>query len=189
MQEVSADIIKSCQNGNLQAFAEVMKVYEKPIFSYAYRFLYNKSGYINHEDAAQEIFLKVYQNINKFIPDENRKFSTWLFSIAHNFCISILRQNKKTFLSLDSIEDDDKQIMDTSKPDADEIAWQNEMGKKIADAVSMLPIEQKSAFILRYYEDLSYEEIANILQSNIGTIKTRVARVKEILRENLKDCF
>ena len=184
MQELSKEIVSRCQNGSATAFAELVKRYERPLFAYVYRLNCTRVER-EPEDIVQEIFLKVYQNIHNFKELPGACFSTWLFTIARNHCIDLIRK-KKTDGHSKGLED--KGMIDLAEPklaNPQKTASQNEVAERVAIAVAELSEPFRSAFILRYYEDMSYAEIAQILQCNEGTVKSRVARAKQMLSKLL----
>ncbi len=184
MQEVPKEIISRCQNGSTTAFAEVVQRYERPLFAYVYR-LNCATVDREPEDIVQEIFLKVYQNIHSFKQLPSACFSAWLFTIARNHCIDLIRRKKTDGHSKQS---EGKAMADLAVqrlPNPHKAAWQKEVTERVADAVAELSEPMRSAFILRYYEDMSYADIAEILQCNQGTAKSRVARAKQMLTKLL----
>ncbi len=186
MQELSKEIVSRCQNGSATAFAELVKRYERPLFAYIYRLNCTTVGR-EPEDIVQEIFLKVYQNIHNFKELPGACFSTWLFTIARNHCIDLIRK-KKTDGHRKGLED--KGMIDLAESklaNPQKTALQNEAAERVAIAVAELSEPLRSAFILRYYEDMSYAEIAQILQCNEGTVKSRVARAKQMLSNLLNE--
>ena len=187
MEEILPEIIRRCQNGSTEEFATVMETYERPVFSYVYKILYKTHKSLEVEDAVQEIFLKAYTKIHTFRSDMGAKFSHWLFTIARNHCLSLLRKRGIVTRSMQEEEETRYHALaDPKSKTPEEVALQKELAEKVASAVSKLPEDQKSAFILRHYEDLSYEDIAAIMSCNIGTAKSRVARAKEKLAQSLK---
>ena len=180
MQEVPTETILKCQNGSATAFAELVQRYERPLFAYVYRLNCTTVGR-EPEDVVQEIFLKVYQNIHGFKQLPGACFSTWLFTIVRNHCIDLMRK-KKTDGHSKGLEDKamtdlaDQQVANPHKATS-----QNEIAERVAIAVAELSEPFRSALVLRYYEDMSYAKIAQILQCNEGTAKSRVARAKQAL--------
>jgi len=185
MQEVSKDIICRCQNGNVAAFAKLVERYERPLFAYVYR-LGCATVDLAPEDIVQEIFLKVYQNIHNFKQLPEACFSTWLFTIARNHYIDLMRKKKKDAHRKELENKAMTDLPDRKLADAQQIMLQNENAKRISMAVEELFEPFRTALILRYYEDMGYAEIAQILHCNEGTAKSRVARAKQMLIGLLK---
>ena len=174
-------LIKKAQKGDSNAFGELIMAYEKFVFNVACKMFSNPE---DAEDIAQDVLIKAYKNIDKF--DFNSSFSTWLYRITTNTCIDEMRKRKgKETYSIDE-EDEESglslQIKDTS-PDAEETVIQQETVSEVRRAIDKLSEEHKTVIILRDLQDLSYEEVADTLGINVGTVKSRLARA----RKNLKD--
>ena len=182
---VEARLAKVARNGDRNAFAELVELYKDKIFHLAYRMLNNKQ---EAEDAVQETFLRVYTNLHRY--DENQKFSTWIFRIGTNLCIDKLRRRKNTY-SLDAEmpdgEGNDYYAMLPSHEDTPEKqVIVSETQEQIHRAIETLPEKYKSVVILRYLHDMSLQEISDVLDMPVTTIKTRVHRGREYLRKRLE---
>jgi len=187
MEEISRDIIRNCQNGSAECFANIVALYERPLFSFVYRLLTgsHREGYV--EDAVQEIFLKAYKNIRGFRTERKTRFSNWLFTIARNHCLSLLRKRGIRTRSLDDEREKRGPMVDARSRNPGQEALQKEMMEKMTTAVAQLPEGQKSAILLRHYECLSYEDIAQILDCSVGTVKSRIFRARENLMHLMED--
>ncbi|MDD5686638.1 MAG: RNA polymerase sigma factor [Elusimicrobia bacterium] len=169
-------------------FNDVLNKYEKPLINYLYKFLGSRQ---DAEDAAQETFLRVYQAIDKYEP--TAKFSTYLYRIATNFALNLQRRRKIIkFFSLDWLqhtEEDDfpVQFPDLKQKDSQQILEEEETTKKVRIALSQLPSLQKSAVILSFYENKSYQEISEILQKSIPSVESLIFRAKSNLRKKIKN--
>jgi RNA polymerase sigma-70 factor, ECF subfamily len=182
---VEARLAKLARTGDRNAFAELVELYKDKIFHLAYRMLNNKQ---EAEDAVQETFLRVYTNLQRY--DENQKFSTWIFRIGTNLCIDKLRRRKNTY-SLDAEmpdgEGNDYYAMLPSHEDTPEKqVIVSETQEQIRNAIESLPEKYKSVVILRYLHDMSLQEIGDVLQMPVTTVKTRVHRGREYLRKRLE---
>ncbi|MBD0383904.1 RNA polymerase sigma factor SigW [Paenibacillus sedimenti] len=185
MNFVEARLAKLARNGDRNAFAELVELYKDKIFHLAYRMLNNKQ---EAEDAVQETFLRVYTNLHRY--DENQKFSTWIFRIGTNLCIDKLRRRKNTY-SLDAEmpdgEGNDYYAMLPSHEDTPEKqVIVSETQEQIREAIETLPEKYKSVVVLRYLHDMSLQEIGDVLQMPVTTVKTRVHRGREYLRKRLE---
>ena len=187
MEDLASDVIQACQNGDVQAFAAVVAHYERPLFSYIYRLAAGLPAGLEPEDILQEVFLKAYRQIHAFDLDRGSRFTNWLFAIARNHCLSLLRKGRSNRESIELDSGETENIADERSPTPREAAWRMELSELIAGAVATLPEPFKNAFILRYYEDMPYADIAEIMDSSIGTAKSRVARARVRLSEMLKD--
>ncbi|MFH0794065.1 MAG: RNA polymerase sigma factor [bacterium] len=187
MEEVSTEVLRHCQNGSAESFAAVVETYERPIFSYVYRLLAHARVGMEPEDVVQEVFLKAYTEVRTFDPLRGAKFSTWLFAITRNTCVSLLRK-KSVEREMDEVEDEDVEALaDSRLPDPRAVASEREFAERVAEAVAALPEKLRSVFILRFYEELPYEEIAAVMDCNIATLKSRMSRAREKLAQVLAD--
>lgn len=169
-------------NGDAFAFEEIVSKYEKLVYSICYR-MFNNSE--DAKDVSQEVFLKIYKNMEKAIGKGS--FKAWICRIANNACIDELRKrkNKKT-LSLDApVNDDEKlrrEVVDTAPLPEEELV-NKEKEKLIKNCIDELPPDYKSIIVLRDINNLSYDEISEILNINIGTVKSRISRSRKKLKE------
>ncbi len=161
------------------AFYILMKRYEPALLRYIYRI--TQANREEAEDLLQEIFIKVYRNINGF--DINLKFSTWLYRIAHNEVISQYRKNRKyrSELNIDDAVNDSRLLVnfltDTFNMESDYLL--REMGAEVRKDLEKLAPKYRDVLVLRYLEDLSYEEIGDIIQKPSGSVATLLNRAKE----------
>jgi RNA polymerase sigma-70 factor, ECF subfamily len=182
---VETRLAKLSRGGDRRAFAELVDLYKDKIYHLGYRMLNQRQ---ESEDVVQETFLRVYTNLERY--DENQKFSTWIYRIATNLCIDRLRKRKPSF-SLDAELSDgegtDWHAMlasDEASPEAEIIL--SETQQNIRDAIETLPNKYKSVVVLRYLHDMSLQEISDILEMPVTTVKTRVHRGREFLRKKLE---
>lgn len=172
------------KDGDQDAFRELVDLYKDKVYQIAYRMVGNA---YEAQDMAQEAFLRAYANIESY--DENRKFSTWLFRITTNLCIDRLRKKKPDY-SLDA-EIPGAEGLDgysqLSSPDKlpDEQVVTMEMQEWVQEGILKLPPKYRTAIVLRYIEDLSIQEISDILDLPENTVKTHVHRGREALRKHL----
>lgn len=186
-QEVKASsderLIEIIKKGNERAYRELVKRYRSKIFAYLYRLARNKE---EAEDLLQNVFVKVYNNIEKI--DTSRKFSSWIYRIAHNEAVNFLKKRSRRHLI--SIEDvqtskDKLEITDNGQSPID--AWiSKELKNEMDEALEKLPPKYKEVLILRYYLDKSYEEMSEILGKPINTVGTLLNRAKKKLMEIMK---
>jgi RNA polymerase sigma-70 factor (ECF subfamily) len=169
--------VESAIAGDQGAFAQLVDRYKAPVYSLAYRMLGN-SG--DAEDAAQEIFVRAYTKLATF--DRGRRFSTWLLSIGSNYCIDVLRRRRATIVDLDDVAF----AVPDQAPGPERSAVDQEQRRAIARAVQRLPETYRLVTVLRYYHDLSYEEIERTTGLSEATIKTRLFRARRQLEELLE---
>ena len=182
MQNLSdEELMLSYQNGEMLAMDEILRRYKNPVCHFAYRLIVNTA---ETEDIAQDVFLRIHQHRASYRPIG--KFSTWIFGIAHNLCISRIRKKKwLTFWPRD--KENPEELMDfaSSDPSPEVVAQDSEFAKVLKECIQGLPFLQKEALILREYEKLDYGEIAKILQKSLGTVKTLIFRARQNLKEKL----
>lgn len=185
MNYVETRLAKLSRGGDRRAFAELVELYKDKIYHLGYRMLNQKQ---EAEDIVQETFLRVYTNLARY--DENQKFSTWIYRIATNLCIDRLRKRKPSY-SIDAEMTDgegtDWHAMLASKdagPDEELIL--SETQTSIREAIQTLPDKYKAVVILRYLHDMSLQEIGDVMDMPVTTIKTRVHRGREFLRKKLE---
>lgn len=184
-----ADVVALAQRGKEPAFRELVRRYERPVFSLIYRMVRDSA---TAEDLSQETFVKVLNHIDKYRPEF--KLSSWLFKIANNVAIDHLRRRQLDTISMDGsphastasdIEASSFDIADQSENALDEMAAR-ELGTEIEQAIAMLRPEYRACILLRHVEDRSYEEIAATLDLPLGTVKTYIHRARHQLREALQ---
>jgi RNA polymerase sigma-70 factor (ECF subfamily) len=168
--------IDAAIQGDHEAFARLVDTYKAPVYNVAYRMLRNVS---EAEDAAQEIFLRVYTKLAMY--DRHRKFSTWLLSIASNYCIDVLRRRRATLVDIDEVAF----ALPSEAPGPERSALNREQRESVARAINQLPDTYRLITVLRYYHDLSYEEIEHITGLTEATVKTRLFRARRQLEELL----
>ena len=187
-----ADVVALAQRGREAAYRELIRRYERPVFSLVFRMVRDREL---AEDLAQDTFIKVLQHIDRYRPEF--KFSSWLFKIANNVAIDHLRRRQLDTVSMDgsphALTADAVQESSFDVSDHDESALDRleakELGSAIEDAIATLRPEYRSCILLRHVEDKSYEEIAATLDLPLGTVKTYIHRARHELRgllEHLK---
>ena len=169
---------KSLENPDF--YTELVKKYENYIMNYILKI----SGVPREEaeDIAQEIFLKAYLNLNDF--DQKRKFSTWLFSIAHNETISYWRKHRKRLESPD-IEDSEIEFLLKEESDIAEKIDNQNLKKEIRNSLSQLDFKYREVLQLRYLDEYSYEEISDIIKKPVNTVGTLISRAKKLLKKEI----
>jgi RNA polymerase sigma-70 factor (ECF subfamily) len=171
-------------SGDYSAFDVIVGRYEERLLNFAYRFLNDQE---TAQDVVQETFLRVYRKRKEYKAIAH--FSTWLFTIAGNLAKSELRRRKRwRFLSLDSGGDDDERPVDL--PDErhlpDDVVADRMTEARIQEAINALPPKYRQAVLLRDVEGMSYQEIAQIANCPVGTIKSRVNRARLKLQKKLR---
>ncbi|MBM7588158.1 RNA polymerase sigma-70 factor (ECF subfamily) [Bacillus pakistanensis] len=177
--------IKQVIKGDQSAFAEIVEIYKDKVFQICFRMLGNRH---EAEDISQEAFIRAYVNIETF--NQNRKFSTWLYRIATNLCIDRIRKKKPDYY-LDAEVSGTEGLTMYSQVAADvqlpeDKVEEMELQESIQLEISKLPDKYRSVIVLKYIEELSLQEISEILDLPLGTVKTRIHRGREALRKQLR---
>ncbi len=180
--ESDIELMLRAKSGDDSAFTELMRRHYKGVVNYIYRFTNDKG---NSEDLAQEVFLRVYRSVKRYKPQA--KFSTWLYKIATNLCITHVRSgNRGQNVSLDEMQENTGDLGDFTSEDPSDLTFRREIGDTIFEALKSLPERERVAIILCKYEDLPYEEVAEVIGCTIGAVKTYVHRGRMKLIKKLK---
>ena len=184
-----ADVVALAKEGRDAAFRELVRRYERPVFSLVYRVVRDRD---TAEDLAQDTFVKVLNHIDRYRPEF--KFSSWLFKIANNVAIDHLRRRTIDTVSLegsryatttDQVEATSVRVAASQESPLEELE-SRELGSAIERAIARLRPEYRACILLRHVEDRSYEEIAAMLDIPLGTVKTYIHRARHELREALE---
>jgi len=185
MADEERRLVEVAQRGDVESFNELVRLFEGRVYNLCYRMLGDADS---AADAAQDAFLSAFRNLRSF---RGGSFRSWMLRIATNTCYDALRVRKRRpSVSLDMEADDELassplQIADTAES-PDDFAQRRELAAAIQDGLTALPDEQRIVLILSDIQGLAYEEIAQITNSNLGTIKSRLSRGRARLREVLK---
>lgn len=182
--EIIEHILKNRSSG----FKTLVDKYQLMVVNTCYGFVHNKE---DAEDIAQEVFIEVHRSIHKFRKES--KLSTWLYRISINKSLNYIRDNKKNswFQSLDILFDSENkarkvvELRNTGNDTPDKIIENKETAAFIYDAISTLPKNQKVAFTLHKYEDLSYKEIAEVMELSLSSVESLLFRAKKNLQIKL----
>ena len=169
------------QKGEATAMDEILRRYKNPIYHFTLRLCGNSS---EAEDFTQEVFLRLHQAKDAYRP--TGKFSTWIFSIAHNLVISRMRK-AKWWVLWPRKNDETEELVEFESPDPSpkDIVTGNEISQLVQKSIQGLPFLQREALILREYENLNYDEIGKILKKSLGAVKTLIHRARENLKIKL----
>jgi RNA polymerase sigma factor (sigma-70 family) len=175
------------EKGDEKAYAELMQRYKKPVYHMILKMVRNVD---DAEDLTIEAFAKAFRNLKKFNPEFT--FSTWLFRIATNNCIDFIRKKKLDTMSIsnsfkeEGVESIDMDIKDFNL-DPQEEAIKSQKVEIIQTIVTKLPPKYQTLVKLRYFEELSYEEIAVEIEAPLGTVKAQLHRARELLYDLIKN--
>ncbi len=174
------DLIAIAVAGPADPFEELVRRYQRPIVSYVYRML---NDYDSSLDVAQEVFIKVYKSLDRYSSDY--KFSTWIYRIAHNATIDHIRRRsgKEQSIETESRDGTYQLQIESPRPNPEEDREMSEWRTEIESVVKCLPPVYRELIVLRHSEDLSYGEIAEVTELPLGTVKNRLFRAREMMRE------
>lgn len=185
--DIEYQLIKKAIKGDVKSFETIVYQYEKKVYNIAYRMFGNEH---DAYDASQEVFIKIYQKLSQFKFDS--AFSTWLHRLATNTCIDLYRKRKRQTKDQFSI---DKEIYtkestvtfdiedDSGTPE--EKVVQSETVNEVRTAINQLKEDHKAVLILRDINQMSYQEVADILDVSVGTVKSRINRARNALKEKI----
>jgi len=175
--EISADIIESCRHGDRNAFRVVYETHKDRVYSIALYFFHGDAP--TASDVTQQIFLKLMTDFHHFRGDSS--FSTWLHRLVINTCVDAHRRTK---VRAGKGEPVTPETLGSQASQEDDLA-QQQLANSVQTAVSTLPPAFRAAILLRYFEELSYEEMAKALHCSIGTVSSRLSRGHRLLAEKL----
>ncbi len=172
------ELVRRCLAGDSSAYAGLVNRYQKPVFGLIVRMLGDPGV---AEEIAQESFIRAYTHLSSF--DQNRKFSSWLFRIAHNATIDELRKRRHTMVPLETESDADRLdllevLADQRTADPERRASGSALREDLEEILRDLRPEYAEVMVLRFIEELAYEEIAEVMDLPLGTVKTYIHRAR-----------
>lgn len=170
--------LEQAMRGDQIAFGKLVEAYQTPVYNLAYRML-NNSG--EAEEAAQEAFIRAYTRLESY--DPAHKFSTWLLSITSNYCIDQLRKRRALLLSIDEPLPPHPALHSDGEKGPERQVVLSEQQQMVQSLLAELQPEYREAVVLRYWYELSYEEIAEIMETTVSAIKSRLFRARRQLAE------
>lgn len=186
-RDPDAALMLRVKQGDAAAFAELVEKYKQPVMNLVYRMLRDTT---EAEDLAQNVFIQVYKSAGRY--EVSSRFTTWLFTIARNLCLNEIRRRARH--PAESIEgthpaDEDHRLPQFEDPkmvSPPERLLHGELEDKIEEALDALPENQRMAILLCRRDELSYEEIAKILECSVSATKSLIHRGRETLKQRLK---
>ncbi|MBP6469189.1 MAG: sigma-70 family RNA polymerase sigma factor [Chloroflexi bacterium] len=170
--------LDEARQGDKAAFGKLVEAYQTPVYNLAYRML-NNAG--EAEEAAQEAFIRAYTRLDSY--DPAHKFSTWMLSITSNYCIDIIRKRRALLLSIDEPLPPHPALMSDNSKGPEAQVVMNQQQEMVQALLSELPEDYRETVVLRYWYDLSYEEIAEMMDTTVSAIKSRLFRARRLLAE------
>jgi RNA polymerase sigma-70 factor (ECF subfamily) len=183
----SEELMARIAEGDEDAFEILVDRHQTSILNFIYRFVGDRT---QSKDLAQEVFVRVWQSAKSYEP--KAKFTTWVYRITANLCLNELKstRRKKWFSFNSSDEDGEHTFEETladSAPSAEDLLLEKERSRQISHALQSLPENQRMALILKRYDDLSYQEIAQIIGCSVSAVESLLVRAKRTLQEKLKN--
>ena len=164
--------------GDQNAFAHLVDVYKSPIYNLCYRMLGNPA---EAEDAAQETFMRVYTHLKAYDPQQ--KLSSWVLAVASHHCVDRLRRRRLTWLSLDDEPELEPPATDVVHPE--DVVIEKESSAEIQRWLQALPADYRLVIALRYWQDLSYAEIAQVTGASESAVKSKLHRARCMLAQQV----
>ena len=181
-----AELIRRCLAGDELACRDLVRRYQKPVYSILWRMLRRAEDV---EDVTQETFIRMFRALDRY--DVERPFSSWLFTIASRLAIDHIRRRRVPTVSLSAVEPGSheewtREVADPS-PGPDDVTSHREEEVRTQALIDSLPPHYRIVVLLRHQQDLSYEEIAEALQMPLGTVKARIHRARALLQKRLEE--
>jgi RNA polymerase sigma-70 factor (ECF subfamily) len=184
VEQDDAEVVRRCRAGDERAYRELVERFQRPVYTVAFRMLRSAE---DAEDVTQETFVRVFRALDRY--DPARSFEAWLFTITTRLSIDLLRRRKVRPVSLvrRDAESDEEQHIDVEDPGLrpDELASHAEEERKTKSLIDSLPPHYRVVVVLRHQQDLSYEEIAEVLHLPLGTVKARIHRARALLKDRI----
>lgn len=183
-------LITGIQNNDQGAFRLLVERYQRMVVNVCFAIVHNQT---DAEDIAQDVFLEIYRNAAGFRGDA--RLSTWLYRIATNRSLNFVRDNKRRRF-LQSLEDAfsggknrNREITEYRGDQPDHEITNRQRGEMLHKVIDSLPEKQRTAFVLNKYEDLTYQQIAEVMELSLSAVEALIHRAKKSLQEQLLDCY
>jgi RNA polymerase sigma-70 factor (ECF subfamily) len=174
---VSPEILEACRRGDREAFRALYEAHKDRVYSIAFYFFHADTEAAS--EVTQQVFLKLMREITRFRGDA--AFSTWLYRLVVNVCVDRTRSRRKDAFG------EDPAVLDqiATGTSHEEVFARNEMAASVQHAIAALPAKLRAAILLRYFDDLSYADMATALNCSIGTVASRLSRGHQLLAKTL----
>jgi RNA polymerase sigma-70 factor (ECF subfamily) len=177
--ELDQVIVERAHRGDTDSFARIVQHYQTPVYNLAFRMLGDAA---EAEDAAQETFLRAYAQLKAYRPE--RKFVTWLLSIGAHYCIDRLRRRRFLWMSLD--EPRVQETLATPEPGPEETAFARERAEEVQALLQKLAPASRAVVVLKYWNDLDVETIAQMTGDSVGAVKVKLFRARQLLAREMQ---
>ncbi len=177
------ELVEDVKKGNIDAFEDIVKKYENKVYGIVFHMMKNQNEV---EDLAQEVFLKVYKNLDRFKGDSS--LYTWIYKITVNLCLDELKKRKNIIYLDEKISVEEGEIdkeLPSNERSQEELYEDKELKENLHRCINKLPDKQKMMIVLRDIKGFSYDEIAKITNNKIGTVKSQINRARLKLKELL----
>jgi RNA polymerase sigma-70 factor, ECF subfamily len=185
MNKSDQELVLSYLNGDSESLEILIRSYLKPIYSFVYRYVGNKQ---EAEDITQETFVKIWRNLKKF--DRSKSFKTWIFQIAKNTALDVIKKKKAIPFSEFENEEGENILTETMKDPAllpTELLEKSDIARVLSGALEQLSSKYRMVLFLRYNDHFNFREIAESLGESINTVKSRHRRALGMLKNLLSD--
>ena len=177
--EISLAVLDACRRGDREAFRELYEAYKDRVYSIAFYFFQADADAAS--EVTQQVFLKLMREIARFRGDA--AFPTWLYRLVINACLDRVRGRRADVVGADPLTLD---AMPAPALSHEETLAQHEVARSVQHAVATLPPKLRAAILLRYFDDLSYSDMATVLSCSIGTVASRLSRGHRLLAKKLE---
>ncbi len=183
MSSTDEELVTRSMGGDLDSFNQLVLRWERPIYALAYRVIGREE---DARDVCQETFLRAFRALGGF--KGQAKFSSWLYRITLNLCRDWIRRERRQPIAQTPEGVDLIELAGETEPSesVEELVARKEIGAAVAQAMALLPEEQRTAIILKEYHGLTFQEIANMLDCPLSTVKTRLYQGLTVLRRQLE---
>jgi RNA polymerase sigma-70 factor (ECF subfamily) len=183
MASTDEELVARSMGGDLDSFNQLVLRWERPIYALAYRVIGREE---DARDVAQETFLRAFRALAGF--KGQAKFSSWLYRITLNLCRDWIRRERRAPVSQAPEGVDLIELASAAEPSesVEDLVSRRELGREVAKAMAMLPEEQRTAIVLKEYHGLTFQEIADLLDCPLSTVKTRLYQGLSVLRKQLE---
>jgi len=182
MASTDEELVARSVGGDLDSFNQLVRRWERPIYALAYRVIGREE---EARDVCQEAFLRAFRSLGGF--KGHAKFSSWLYRITLNLCRDWIRRERRApFVPTPEGVDLVELAGEQGAESIEDVVTRNDLGRRVARAMKKLPEEQRTAIILKEYQGLTFQEIADLLNCPVSTIKTRLYQGLHVLRRELE---